>query len=110
MARMTKKKLEIMAQTIRDLKDDIKDKTEQVKTLEAALIEELGVGKHEAGAREVTVTPFHTLDSALIEKKFPADKHPDFYKLTVDTAEVKRQIPAARLEQYQKVSNRITVK
>lgn len=58
----------------------------------------------------VSFTPVHTLDSAFITKKYPASKRPEFYKLTLDTAEFKSHFSARELATFQKVTHRISVK
>lgn len=58
---------------------------------------------------KLTFTPVHTLDTAFITKKFPASKRPEFYKLTLDTAEFKKHFAPNELETFQKVTHRINV-
>ncbi len=58
----------------------------------------------------LSFTPVHTLDTAFITKKFPAAKRPEFYKLTLDTAEFKKHFSPNELEDFQKVTHRISVK
>jgi hypothetical protein len=59
---------------------------------------------------ELSFTAVHTLDAALITKKYPATKFPDFYKLTLDTPAFKKNFSANDLAKLQKVSHRISVK
>ena len=63
-----------------------------------------------AGDLIITRTAFRGLDSAVIAKKFPAAKRPEFYKLSLDTAEFKKHFSAIELEAFQTVSYRISVK
>lgn len=58
----------------------------------------------------LSFTPIHTLDTTFITKKFPASKRPEFYKLTLDTAEFKKHFSPNELEDFQKVTHRINVK
>lgn len=59
---------------------------------------------------ELSFTRVHSLDSALIEKRFPASRRPELYKLMLDTAEVKKAFSANDLEKYQKISTRISIR
>lgn len=65
---------------------------------------------YEGNGVVLSFTPVHTLDSAFIEKKFPAAKRPEFYKLTLDTAEFKKHFAPNELATFQKVTHRISVK
>ena len=57
----------------------------------------------------LSFSPFRTLDTAYIAKKFPASKRPEFYKLTLDTAEFKKAFSANELETMQRITYRIKV-
>lgn len=59
---------------------------------------------------KLSFTAVRSLDTATIIKKFPASKRPEFYKLTLDTAEFKKHFSAHDLEPFQTVGRRINVK
>lgn len=98
---MAKRRVEVMA-TIKELE------AEKAK-IDAKLLT-LPVGHTEAGDLIVTITPFRLLDSSIIETKFPVEKFPDIYKLTLDTSAFKNIVAPKDLEKYQKVQNRLSVK
>lgn len=58
----------------------------------------------------LSFTPVHSLDTAFVTKKFPVSKHPEFYKLALDTTEFKKHFSPNELEDFQKVTYRINVK
>lgn len=57
----------------------------------------------------LTFSPYRTLDTKFIERQYPASKHPDYYKLALDTQAFKKDFSANELEDYQKVTYRIKV-
>lgn len=83
-----------------------KEKAEIDAKLLAADLDEVYTGN----GVELSFTSVRNLDGPTITKKFPADKYPDYYKLTLDTPEFKRHFSAVDLEQFQVVSHRINVK
>lgn len=94
----------------REIMDDIAMLTKRKAAIDAELLK-LDPDKTYAGdGVELSFTSVHSLDSTLIEKRFPASRRPELYKLTLDTAEVKKAFSANDLEKYQKVSTRINVK
>ena len=58
----------------------------------------------------LTFTKVHSLDSVYITKRYPATKHPEFYKLALDTAEFKKHFSPKELETMQKITHRISIK
>ncbi len=57
----------------------------------------------------LSFTPVRNIDTAFVTKKFPASKHPEFYKLTFDTTEFRRHFSDIEIEDFIKISHRIKV-
>lgn len=106
---LSKKKAEALLDEREALKVELDEKAARLKEIDDQL-KTLDPGEHKIGEHLVTITEVRTLSAPLVEKKYPATRFPDFYKLTVDTAEVKRQVPAAKLPDLQTVSKRLSVK
>ena len=110
MAKLTPSKLSKLGHRRREIMDQIKELTDEKAKIDAQF-EALEPGTpHEADDLVITRTPIATLDASIIAKKFPAAKRPEFYKLTLDTAEFKKHFSAIELQDYQTVSYRINVK
>ena len=63
------------------------------------------------GDSKVSVTHRRTLNSRLIEKEYPYEKYPAFYKHTLNTTAVRQALGTERLEKFQaKESLTVTVK
>lgn len=94
----------------REIMDTINELTKE----KAAIDEELDLLPRDTDLMgdgvSLSFTPIHSLDTGFITKKFPADKHPDYYKLQLDTAEFKKHFSPKQLETFQKVTYRISVK
>lgn len=106
---LSKKKLAEISAERKALKEEIDEKAKRLAELDEQL-KTLDPGEYEAGGLTVSITEIHTINAKLVEKKYPATKFPDIYKLAVDTAEVKRQVPADKLAALQTVSKRLSVK
>lgn len=110
MTKLTPSKLSKLGHRRREILEQIKELNNEKAKIDAQ-IEQLEPGiPHEADDLVITRTPIATLDAAIIAKKFPASKRPEFYKLTLDTAEFKKHFSAIELQDYQTVSYRINVK
>lgn len=92
------------------IKANIKQAEKRKAELDAFLKAEIPSGKTvEIPSGQVTISETRTLDAAKIEKEFPVDKFPDFYKVAVDTAGVKHHIAPVDLPKYQKVSTSVRI-
>lgn len=94
----------------REVAELIKQLTDEKNDLDAKLLT-ADKGKEYVGdGVSLSFTPVRNLDTATIVKKFPADKFPDYYKLSLDTPEFKKDFSARELEAFQTVAYRINVK
>lgn len=109
MPKLTKAQIAKLAARRMEVDQLIKDLTAEKAEITAKL-DTLPLGQTDAGDNIVTRTPFRTLDADLITTDFPASRNPEYYKLTLDTAEFKKHFSAVDLESYQKVTHRISVK
>lgn len=109
MAKLTQKKLSELAHRRQELIERIKADTAEKSKIDAQLDTlEPGVA-HEAGDLIIRRTPVRGLDATVITKKFPASKRPEFYKLTLDTAEFKKHFSEIELEAFQKITYRTNI-
>lgn len=111
MPKTTKAQADSLAQTFDQLDAQIKTLTterDQAKSKLLAYAAERG-GKAETSNYTVVRIESHRIDAAKLEKVFPAAKHPEFYKLAVDTATVKDAIAAKDLLKFQVSSFRLSV-
>lgn len=110
MPKLTPAKLSKLGHRRREIMAQIKELTEEKAKIDAQ-VEQLDPGvPYEAEDLIISRTPIANLDAATIEKKFPPSKRPEFYKLTLDTAEFKKHFSAIELQDYQTVSYRINIK
>lgn len=99
-----------LAARLKEVNEAIKALTEEKAKLTEALLSNDTSQSYAGDGIVLSFTPVRTLDSTYIAKKFPATKRPEFYKLSLDTAEVKKHFAPNELETMQKVSYRINVK
>lgn len=92
---------EVMAQ-IKELETEKAKIDAQLETLEPGV-------PHQAGDVIIIRTPVRGLDSTAITKKFPASKRPEFYKLTLDTAEFKKHFSEIERQAFEKITYRTNV-
>lgn len=109
MAKLTPAMITKLAAERRDLMAQIDELTKRKKLIDEKLLSADKSKTYTGNDVEVSYTPIHTLDSDIITKKFPADEHPDYYKLALDTVEFKKHFSPKQLEEFQKVSYRIKV-
>lgn len=101
-------KIDAAATELAQVKANIKQAEARKAELDAFLKAELPAGKPvDIPSGQVTISETRTLDSAKIEREFPVDNFPDFYKVAVDTAAVKHHIAPVDLHKYQKVSTTV---
>ena len=94
----------------RELMDSIAALTKRKAEIDAELLK-LDPNKTYTGdGVELSFTPVRGLDNALIEKRFPASRRPELYKLTLDTKEVRKAFSVNELAKYESVTTRINVK
>jgi len=105
-----------------DLADRLAQVQEQLaplRDLETALKAEmrstlatLGPGEYQAGNHVVVAGATRRLDQTLIQEHYPATTHPQFYKLTIDTAAVRRELAPAVIDEHMTTAGdmKITVK
>ena len=93
-----------------------KEVTEQIAALikeKAALDEKLHdldpAQTYQGNGVTLSFVPVRTVDYDFMAKEFPADKRPDLYKLTLDTAEVKKQFSPLELQGWQTINYRIKI-
>ena len=94
----------------RELMDDIAALTKRKAEIDAELLKLDPDKTYTGDGVELSFTPVRGLDSALIAKRFPASRRPEFYKLSLDVAEFRKHFAEKDLEPYEKVSTRISVK
>ena len=94
----------------RELMDDIAMLTKRKAEIDAKLLKLDPDKTYTGDGVELSFTRVHSLDSALIAKRFPASRRPEFYKLSLDVAEFRKHFAEKDLEPYEKVSTRISVK
>lgn len=72
----------------------------------------LGPGDYQAGDHLVSAGATRRLDQALISKHYPVTTHPQFYKLTLDTAAVRRELAPAVVDEHMALAGdmKITVR
>lgn len=93
-----------------ELMSTIKALTEEKAAIDAKLLA-LDLTKHyEGDGVALSFTPVRGLDNAIITKKFPASKRPEFYKLALDIGEFRKHFSPVEIETFEKISYRITVK
>jgi len=110
MPKLTPAKITKLAARRREVMSEIDKLTKEKAQIDAQL-EALEPGHiYEAGDLVISRNPVRGLDSPLIEKTFPASRFPEYYKLTLDTAEFKKHFSAIDLENFQKISYRISIK
>ncbi|WP_159622707.1 hypothetical protein [Ruania rhizosphaerae] len=79
---------------------DIKALTDRKAELKALIADELDEGKHPFGEYDAVVTCPMRLDTAALAKDYPITQHPNLYKASLDTAEVKKRFAPAALDEY----------
>lgn len=94
----------------RELMDSIAALTKRKAEIDAELLKLDPDKTYTGDGVELSFTSVHGLDSALIAKRFPASRRPEFYKLSLDVAEFRKHFAEKDLEPYEKVSTRINVK
>ena len=94
----------------RELMDDIAMLTKRKAEIDAKLLKLDPDKTYTGDGVELSFTRVHSLDSALIAKRFPASRRPEFYKLSLDVAECRKHFAEKDLEPYEKISTRINVK
>lgn len=84
------------------LKADVEFINERIAQIDAQLIEQLPVGTHDVGDTKVEIREYSRLDTAWLEREYPADQYPQLYKTTtgVDNAAVKKQFAPAVLDEH----------
>lgn len=105
LSKANRTKYDKLADELDRVKENIKQATARKVEIEDILKSALPAGEAtNLGTMTVTVVETRTLDNAKIEKTFPVEKFPDYYKVAVDTQAVKADIAANKLAAFQKVS------
>jgi len=109
----------VQTDTLTALADQLARVQEQLGPLrerEAALKAEirsnlasLGPGEYLAGDHLVVAAATRRLDPKLIEQDYPATTHPQFYKLTVDTAAVRRELAPAAVDEHMRIAGDMAI-
>ena len=106
---MTRTQVAAAASRLKEIDAKVEALTNEKNDLKAKL-GELKVGEYAAGDYKLIVSTTKTVDAVKATKEFPADKFPEFYKLSLDVTEFRRHFSAVQVEKYLKTSPRITVK
>lgn len=110
MPKLTQKKLAELAHRRQEVMEQLKELGAEKAKIDAQL-ETLEPGvPHEAGDLVVIRTPIRGLDADIITKKYPASKRPEFYKLTLDTAEFKKHFSEIERQAFEKISYRTNIR
>lgn len=110
MAKPSTARLTKLAAERKKVMADIATLSERKAEIDAILLTADLSETYEGEGIALSFTAVHTLDPAIITKKYPAAKFPDFYKLTLDTPAFKKNFSEVQLSAFQKVSHRISVK
>src|SRR5690606_1122613 len=104
---MTKKispaKLAELAKRRYEIAAHLAELTQEKAKIDAQL-DGLPAGAYEAGEYIIQRNPRRMLDTEKIQQTFPPSRNPEYYKLTLDTAEFKKYFSDIQLEDFQKVA------
>lgn len=88
-------------QQIMRVDEAIEGLTARRTELVQSIVQEWGVGKHEAGDLTVSVRPgSRRMDQARFTSAYPADKYPSFYKSSPDTKAARDALGQNKLDEF----------
>lgn len=109
MATLTKAQLTKLAAERKAITSQIDELTKRKATIDEKLLSADLDQTYVGNGVALSYTPVHGLDTALIAKRFPASKRPEFYKLTLDTPAFRKHFSQVELEAFEKVTHRIKI-
>lgn len=83
------------------LRDDLERITARKKEIEKAL-RDLDYGSHDIAGVTIQIQHNRRLDPALLEDRYPVAKFPHFYRPSVNTAQVRKQLAPAEIDELSK--------
>lgn len=95
--------LTALADQLATIQSQLRPLQEKEAALKAEIrsnLAQLGPGDYQAGDHLVSAGATRRLDQALITEHYPVTTHPQFYKLTIDTAAVRRELPPAVIDEH----------
>ncbi|MGN6413759.1 hypothetical protein [Flexivirga sp.] len=95
--------LTALANQLATVQSQLRPLQEQEAALKAEIrsnLAQLGPGDYQAGDHLVSAGATRRLDQALITQHYPATTHPQFYKLVIDPAAVRRELAPAVVDEH----------